>query len=163
MRKYIIGALVGAALTFSATSYGAEISKIGKKVQGEYIVVVDGATLSQKAVGVDGSTYAPLRSIGEELGYDVTFVNKQVKFVKKEGDPVETALPTQSPNNSIEQQIAELEKKKDKAAERYLDFIGKYEVGNMTDAQKQEVQAAFDEVQDLQKQIDALKAQAAGK
>lgn len=91
MRKYIIGGLVGAALTFSVTAYGEDLSKIGAKVQGEYTVVVDGATLPQKAVGIDGTTYAPLRAIGEELGYSVSFADGTVTYTEKEAsNPVST-------------------------------------------------------------------------
>lgn len=104
MRKYIIGAIFGAALTFSATAYGDDLSKIGQKVTGEYAVVVDGATLPQKAVGVEGSTYAPLRSIGEQLGYDVRFENKTVIFEAKEVESVPTETPESSPTGTQTEQ-----------------------------------------------------------
>lgn len=165
MRKYIIGAIVGAALTFSVSAYGAEISKIGKKVQGEYSVVVDGSTLAQKAVGVDGSTYAPLRAIGEELGYNVSFSNKTVTFSAKEvNEPVSTVTPeptsSDNPTSTVQDQISDLEKKKEEAIGKYLDFLGKYDFSKLTEEQKNEVLAVKAEAEEIQKQIDAIKAQA---
>lgn len=97
-RNYIIGILIGVSISYTFTAYGEDISKIGHKVQGEYKVVINGTALNQKAVGVDGSTYAPLRAIGEATGYDVTFKDSTVYFTEKKGAdsvPVEsTATPT---------------------------------------------------------------------
>ncbi|MBB6694374.1 FlxA-like family protein [Cohnella xylanilytica] len=164
MRKYIIGAIVGSALTFSVSAYGAELSKIGKKVQGEYTVVVDGATLPQKAVGVDGSTYAPLRAIGEELGYNVSFSNKTVTFSAKEvKEPVSTTTPEPTASGTTtpttQDQISELEKQRDKLTYELLSWPSKYDLSNLTDEQKKEAEEMKRKIDDLQKQIDALKEQ----
>lgn len=115
MRKYIIGALVGAVLSYSVSAYGSEISNIGKKIQGEYVVSVDGTPLSKKAVAVDGTTYVPLRVAADEFGYDTKFVNNTVQLTKK-GDlnvPVEDATKNErqklsKQRNEIYSQIAQL-------------------------------------------------------
>jgi hypothetical protein len=91
MRKYLIGFIAGILLASVAPAYGAVSSLIGKSVQGEYTVKVDGAILSKKSVSIDGTTYAPLRAIGEATGYDVDFVNNEVVFTKKEESPLAQA------------------------------------------------------------------------
>lgn len=83
MRKYVIGFVVGVLCASVAPAFGAVNSLVGKKVSGEYTVQVDGATLPSKSVAIDGTTYAPLRAIGEAIGYDVSFENKIVVFSKK--------------------------------------------------------------------------------
>ncbi|MEK0313747.1 hypothetical protein [Cohnella sp. 56] len=82
-KSFIVGFFAGVMMTASVSSFAATSSVVGKKVQGEFTVVVDGAALSQKAVVIDGSSYAPLRSVGDSTGYDVSFEDKTVAFTKK--------------------------------------------------------------------------------
>lgn len=77
MRKYIIGAVVGAALTLSVGAAADTISLLGKSVQGETEVVLNNQVLD-KAVIIDGKSYAPTRSISEDAGYQVQFKDKKV-------------------------------------------------------------------------------------
>ncbi len=78
MRKYLIGALVGAALALSFNVSAAVESLIGKSVQGEFVVKLNGNELPNKAAVVDGSSYLPVRAIGESLGLEVDFENNEV-------------------------------------------------------------------------------------
>lgn len=74
MRKYIVGFIIGVFMTASVSAYADNIvSLVGKQVQGEFLVMVNGKELPQKAVVIDGSSYAPVRAIGESAGYDVGF------------------------------------------------------------------------------------------
>jgi hypothetical protein len=84
MRKYVIGFLVGVLCASVAPAYGAVSSLVGKKVSGEYVVKVDGNIIEGKSIAIDGTTYAPLRIIGDATGYNVTFENKEVIFTKKQ-------------------------------------------------------------------------------
>jgi len=87
MRKFVIGLIAGALLMFSTQAFGAEIkSLIGKKVQGEYTVYVDGKPLDVKAIGTNGSTFTPNRALADAVGYDIKFVDQKVYFTKKAGD-----------------------------------------------------------------------------
>ena len=83
MRKFLLGLLLGIMIAVAAPAYGAVSSFVGKSVQGEYLVKVDGSPLVKKSIAIDGTTYAPLRAIGEAVGYDVDFVDKTVVFTKK--------------------------------------------------------------------------------
>lgn len=74
MRKYLIGMIVGIALTISATTYADDItSLIGKTVQGVFPVKVNGDILAKTAIVIDGTSYLPVRAIGDAIGYDVSF------------------------------------------------------------------------------------------
>lgn len=95
MRKYLIGAIVGAALTFSITAYADNISMVGKTVQSEGVVDVGGSVLPQKYISIDGVSYMPIRYFSEYNGYDVTYSDNTVYLNQKEGDPV-TTDPTDS-------------------------------------------------------------------
>jgi cobalamin biosynthesis protein CbiG len=77
MRKYIVGFLVGAIFTLSTSVFADDIqSLIGRKVQAESTVSVDGQKLT--TIVVEGKNYAPVRSLGEAAGYTVTVDGKDV-------------------------------------------------------------------------------------
>lgn len=98
MRKYLIGILIGAALMFSASAYAADItSLIGKTVQGVFPVKVNGGLLPKTAIVIDGTSYLPVRSIGDAIGYDVSFnADLGIELKKKE-----TTLMTTPAVNSL--------------------------------------------------------------
>ncbi len=78
MRKYIIGFMAGVILTFASSAYGAElVSMVGKKVQGEANVSVDGVDVGQIVI-IEGKSYAPVRAIGESAGYSISLNGKNV-------------------------------------------------------------------------------------
>ncbi|OMF48585.1 hypothetical protein [Paenibacillus peoriae] len=73
MKKIVAGFLAGALFTIGATSFADEIqSLVGKKIQGETSVSVNGKSID-KAVVVDGKSYAPVRSVAEAAGMKVQF------------------------------------------------------------------------------------------
>lgn len=77
MKKYIVGFLAGAVFAISATVFADTIpSLIGKKVQAQYTVQVEGKILN--TVVVEGKNYAPVRDIGEAAGYSVVVDGKKV-------------------------------------------------------------------------------------
>lgn len=120
MRKYVIGAVAGALLVFSGQAAADAISKIGRKVQAEYAVVVDGKTLSAKAVNIDGTTSTPNRALAEAIGYDVKFESKTVVFTKKseqvkEEEAVSTAPPHNFTLETVNQSI--------KSTQEYIETI----------------------------------------
>lgn len=84
MRKYLVGALAGFLLTLPFYAFGSQISTmIGKKIQTEYDVLVNGKQLSVKAVAFDGTSYSPNRAIADALGMDIKLENKTVVFTSK--------------------------------------------------------------------------------
>lgn len=73
MKKYIIGAFVGACLMFSLQV--AADSWVGKEVQGTFPIYVNGKELDVPAVVIDGKSFLPVRKISESVNYDVNFDN----------------------------------------------------------------------------------------
>ncbi|MNW39767.1 hypothetical protein D3C74_168610 [compost metagenome] len=90
-----IGALLGVLLVTSGGAAADQVkSLVGKTVAGEYNVRVNGTTLSENAIAVDGTAYVPLRSISESLG-----ANLAVK-----GKTIEIATGTPSSNVVVKEQ-----------------------------------------------------------
>lgn len=92
VRKYLVGFVAGFLLASAFPAYGAVSSLVGKQVQAENTVIVNGKELDIKAVNIDGTTFAPNRAIAEALGLDINFVDGAVIFENKEGDPVEDSM-----------------------------------------------------------------------
>lgn len=99
MRQYVIGALVGAALTLSFNATAAVESLIGKQIQGEAPVVLNDQPLDTTGAILDGTTYVPVRAISEALGLDVDFKDGTVVLDKENeeaptvSDPVTPEVP----------------------------------------------------------------------
>lgn len=100
MKKFIAGAVFGAILASTVTAYGAT-TLIGKKIQGETDVIVNGTKLDT-AIIVDGKSYAPLRSVGSVAGYEVGFTSdkkitldtpKETTSNETGGEDVSTTVP----------------------------------------------------------------------
>ncbi|WP_019636118.1 stalk domain-containing protein [Paenibacillus fonticola] len=71
--------LLGVVVTLSAGDVSAQIkSLIGKKVTGEYEMVVNGKTLSEKGAIIDGRANVPARAFSEALGADVQVSGKTI-------------------------------------------------------------------------------------
>lgn len=74
MKKYIIGAVFGFLLATAFSAHADEvISLIGKQVQGTFPVKVFNKMLSDQAIVIDGTSYLPVRAIGEALNMQVSF------------------------------------------------------------------------------------------
>jgi hypothetical protein len=95
MRKYLIGAFVGILLTLASSVYASDItSLIGKTVQGVFPVKVNGDTLAKTAIVIDGTSYLPVRAIGDAIGYDVSFnADLGIELKKKEVVPMSSSVP----------------------------------------------------------------------
>jgi hypothetical protein len=103
MKKFIFGLLVGVTITAAGTAYADEISNvIGKTIQGQYPVKIEGKQLSTQAVVVDGTSYLPVRAVGEALDMDVKFnADLGIELTEKGGTKVEvTPKPVDAPEQS---------------------------------------------------------------
>lgn len=80
MRKYVVGFLVGLLVASAFPVYGAVSSLVGKQVQAENAVFVNGNKLQVNAVNIGGTTYSPNRAIADALGMDIKFENNNVIF-----------------------------------------------------------------------------------
>lgn len=74
MKRFsILIASVILLLSLSPAVYAEVHNMIGKKVQGQFSVKVNGVEIDVQAIVIDGTSYLPVRAIGEAL-------NKEVKF-----------------------------------------------------------------------------------
>jgi hypothetical protein len=110
MRKYLIGIIIGIALSLTATTYAEDIkSMIGQKIQGEFPVKINGTELEKHAIVIDGTSYLPNRAIADALDMDIKFdADLGIELNKKENPTImepqqETILtPSQSSNPGYE-------------------------------------------------------------
>lgn len=77
---------------------------VGKQVQGQFLVKVNGKELEVQAIVIDGTSYLPVRAISEALGKEVTFdpvLGIEVKD-KEVSQQVTTTQPASKPEMSDE-------------------------------------------------------------
>lgn len=101
MKKYVASFLAGAVFVLSATAFADDIkSLVGKKIQGEAVVELNGQVLDT-AIIVNGKSYAPVRVIGEAAGYEVSMQNKKIILDEKSSPTVTTPGKEQSVENQV--------------------------------------------------------------
>lgn len=93
MKRTIVAFLAGVLLATAGSVYAEDIKTlIGKQIQGEIPVKINGEELDKKAIYVDGTSYLPVRAIGDALGMDVKYdADLGVELTPKEGEAVDTA------------------------------------------------------------------------
>lgn len=77
---YTLGCiLIGFVLATSTNVFADAVkSLIGKKVTGEYSVIVNGEKLSEKGAIIDGKANVPVRPISDALGADIIVSGKTI-------------------------------------------------------------------------------------
>jgi len=116
MKKYLIGFMAGIIATAAGTAYADDVveSIIGKKIEGQFPVKVAGKSLATQAAVVDGTSYLPVRAIGEALNMDVTFNADLGIELKEKGVDTVPETPTQPVSNPDEQSLVDTTLPKDK-------------------------------------------------
>lgn len=93
MKKYVAGFLAGALFTLAGAAFADDIqSLIGKKIQGEAVVELNGQALDT-AIIVNGKSYAPVRAIGEAAGYEVSMQDKKIILDEKVSNTSTASTP----------------------------------------------------------------------
>ena len=86
MKKYVIGAIIGALLSFSTSVYGEGLADlIGKKVDGTLPFKINGKKSDKDVIVIEGTSYMPIRASAELFSYDIEYdeVNKEVHMQSK--------------------------------------------------------------------------------
>lgn len=84
MKKFMTGLIAGMLLMVSMTTFAEEIeSYIGKVIEGQFLVIVDGQKVDKPGLVIEGTTYLPVRATAELFGYDIAFIDSQVILNKK--------------------------------------------------------------------------------
>lgn len=92
MKKFVLGMVTMAMLMVGGTVLAEEIeSWIGKTVEGQFPITIDGKRIEQPGLVIEGTSYLPVRSSGELFGYEVSFVDSEVLLSKIE-QPVQESV-----------------------------------------------------------------------
>lgn len=103
MKKILLGIIIGFALSLPIPFASAEVaSLIGKTIEGSYPIEVDGKRAEKDVIVVEGTSYAPVRVIGELFNADVAFIDSTV-IIKSKG----TLTMTHTEADAISQRLAE--------------------------------------------------------
>jgi len=82
MKKWVYlvsGVVIGALVATAGNAFADQLkSLVGKKVTGEYTVVVNGKELSDKGAVIDGRTNVPVRGVSQALGADIRVEGKKI-------------------------------------------------------------------------------------
>lgn len=94
---YMVGGiLIGIVLASSTGAFADSVkSLIGKKVTGEYTVVVNGEKIADKGAVIDGRANVPVRGISEALGADIKVSGKTITVTTSEPAGTDDAVPEQ--------------------------------------------------------------------
>lgn len=168
MRKYFIGALAGFLLTIPFTTGAESTSFVGKKITKEYDVIVDGKKIPVKAISINGTSFTPNRALADSIGYDVAFTGDAVILSDPflEGATPESPSPTPIVQGgdpvepSTQEQINDLEKQLFAANDEWIQIIGMGGGKPLSEEKQKRVDELNALMQELQTQLDALKAQA---
>ncbi|MDR6776252.1 copper amine oxidase N-terminal domain-containing protein [Paenibacillus polymyxa] len=84
MKKWsylLSGVLIGAVVATAGSAFADEIkSLVGEKVVGEYTVKVNGNSLAENAIVVDGKAHVPLRAVSDSLGAGIKVDGKTIQI-----------------------------------------------------------------------------------
>ncbi|BFH71208.1 hypothetical protein J27TS7_58960 [Paenibacillus dendritiformis] len=111
MKKFISGVIVGALIMLSPQVYGAASSVIGKKIDGEMIVKIDGKQAGTAAV-VEGKSYLPVRDVAKELGLNIKVENKEVVITSTDNDKIAEEVKKQIDAMKKEEEIEKLKQER---------------------------------------------------
>ena len=107
MKKFMMGLILGAGLTFGLSAHAEVTSLVGSIIEGQFPVKVDGKAITAPGIVVNGTSYLPVREFGELLGYDVSFnADMGVELKKKV-----IANPAPANNEPGEPAVGDLQKK----------------------------------------------------
>lgn len=118
------GIIIGVVFSTSAGAFADTVkSMVGKKVTGEYTLVVDGKKLSDKGAVIDSRANVPARALSEALGADVTVSGKTITITSQTEDSTvgpETGTPVATTNKYTGQSKSSLEEQKRVLLDRIL-------------------------------------------
>ncbi|WP_418026217.1 2,' 3'-cyclic nucleotide 2'-phosphodiesterase [Paenibacillus sp. JJ1722] len=123
MRKWsylLSGVLIGAVVATAGSSFADQVkSLVGEKVAGEYAVKVNGNSLVENAIVVDGKAHVPLRAVTDSLGANLKVDGKTIQIESSNtssSKQTNTEVKTSSgkyqgwPASKLEERKSELEK-----------------------------------------------------
>ncbi|MDQ0496387.1 2,' 3'-cyclic nucleotide 2'-phosphodiesterase [Paenibacillus brasilensis] len=119
MKKWsylLSGVLIGAVVATAGSAFADQIkSLVGEKVAGEYSVKVNGNSLVENAIVVDGKAHVPLRAVSDSLGAGLKVDGKTIQITtnsntSSEENVAPVATSTDDSNNKYEQKLLDRKK-----------------------------------------------------
>ena len=110
MKRFVIGFLFGALIFGGSSVLADDVSWVGKSIDGELPIYYNGEPLVAKAIVVNGTSFLPVRTIGNTLGAQVEYRDGAV-YVERENEREYEKLKQQVMNDlKIETRKEELRK-----------------------------------------------------
>lgn len=117
MKKWtylLSGVVIGAIVATAGSAFADQVKTlVGKKVTGEYTVVVNGKELQDKGAVIEGRTNVPVRGISNALGVDMKVEGKKIIITSDDADSVSNTAPADTNNPYIGRSKTDLEKSRD--------------------------------------------------
>lgn len=122
------GIIIGVVFSTSAGAFADTVkSMVGKKVTGEYTIIVDGQRLSDKGAVIDSRANVPARALSEALGADVSVSGKTITITSDGSSSTDSnssgstaSAPAVTSNKYIGQSKASLEEQKQVILDKIL-------------------------------------------
>lgn len=116
MKKLFLGIAIGLILALPIGAHAEGIvNMIGKTIDGQFDVTLNGKKLDNPAIVIEGTSYLPVRAIGDALNLDVSFdANLGINLKSKDNTSVQSGAIKIDPKNDPAfvraQKIADLQK-----------------------------------------------------
>ncbi|MEK3776614.1 copper amine oxidase [Paenibacillus sp. FSL K6-4396] len=98
------GIIIGIVFSTTAGAFADSVkSMVGKKVTGEYSIVVNGKNLSDKGAVIDSRANVPARALSEALGADVEVTGRTITITSGDStsnEGITSSIPSTG-NNSV--------------------------------------------------------------
>ncbi|MCP3810074.1 2,' 3'-cyclic nucleotide 2'-phosphodiesterase [Paenibacillus sp. Lou8.1] len=152
MKKWaylLSGIVIGAVVATTGSVFADQIkSMVGQTVAGEYSVKVNGNSLTENAIVVDGKAHVPLRAVSDSLGANLKVEGKTINIdTQSESSPEVKKTASQT---NVGSKIEGVPQQNDKSKE-YIDSVKNYKSyweKTLSDAEESRVK--------LNKQLDEL-------
>lgn len=149
MKKSILAFIAGAIFATAGSVYADELKTlVGKSIEGQFPVKVNGVPLEQQAIVVDGTSHLPVRAIADALNMDISF-NSDLGIEVSEKEE-EKAMPITEPDESPDQQkpVKVISQEDQEAIETAEEQISKYE--KMIDDEENRLAQTIEEKEKIQ-------------
>ncbi|AET60269.1 hypothetical protein HPL003_17625 [Paenibacillus terrae HPL-003] len=119
MKKWsylLSGVLIGAVVATAGSSFADQVKTlVGAKVDGEYAVEVNGNSLVENAIVVDGKAHVPLRAVSDSLGAGLKVDGKTIQITtnssaSSDANVTPVATSAGNSNNRYEQKLVDRKK-----------------------------------------------------
>lgn len=161
MKRFLMGLLVGLCIGLPVSVMADSL--VGKKIETEVAVKLDGEYLEVNAIGLEGRTYAPVRALAEALGKDVDWdgeviITTPVESVLEDSEEMDV-MPNNESSDYIEVLEASITAKKN--ALSTLEYLLEIDISNGADEnviqrQQEDILKLKNEIAELEQKLADL-------